>query len=108
MPPVNSVPEGGLSEDPRPQYGRGDADGQHITGHWSHTDAQRMADRMQGKIERAAPGSTDRILARRILTLNYPGLDAHLVTCVRTVGRHRVERSSRLRVRPAGVGRGSA
>ncbi|ACV80002.1 phytoene desaturase family protein [Nakamurella multipartita] len=51
-----------------PQHVRGDAGGQHITGHWSHTDAQRIADRMQGKIERAAPGFTDRILARRILT----------------------------------------
>lgn len=40
--------------------------------------------------------------------LNYPGFDAHLVTCVRPVGRHRVERSSRLRVRPAGAGRGGA
>jgi phytoene dehydrogenase-like protein len=50
-----------------PQHVRRDAGGQGITGRWDRDDAQRMADRMQQRIERAAPGFTDRILARRIL-----------------------------------------
>ena len=50
-----------------PQQVRGDAGGQHITGRWDNNDSQRMADRMQQKIEQAAPGFTDRILGRRIL-----------------------------------------
>ena len=48
-----------------PQQVRGDAGGQRITGRWDNNDSQRMADRMQQKIEQAAPGFTDRILARR-------------------------------------------
>jgi phytoene dehydrogenase-like protein len=51
-----------------PQTVRGDAGRQQIVGRWDHTDAERMADRMQQKIEQAAPGFTDRILARRVLT----------------------------------------
>ena len=50
-----------------PQHVRGDAGSQGITGRWDNNDSQRMADRMQQKIEHAAPGFTDRILARRIL-----------------------------------------
>ena len=38
-----------------------------ITGAWGHADAQRMADRMQARIERYAPGFGDRVIARRIL-----------------------------------------
>jgi phytoene dehydrogenase-like protein len=50
-----------------PQHVRGDVGSPGITGRWDNTDVQRMADRMQQKIERAAPGFTGRILARRIL-----------------------------------------
>jgi len=63
-----------------PQHVRGDAGGQGITGRWDDTDSQRMADRMQQKIEQAAPGFTDRILARRILAPpDLQNRDANLV-----------------------------
>jgi phytoene dehydrogenase-like protein len=63
-----------------PQHVRGDAAGQGITGRWDDTDSQRMADRMQQKIEQAAPGFTDRILARRILAPpDLQNRDANLV-----------------------------
>ncbi len=39
-----------------------------ITGVWDDADAQRMADRMQARIELAAPGFSSLIAARRILT----------------------------------------
>ena len=39
-----------------------------ITGSWDTADAERMADRMQARIERNAPGFGSRIVARRILT----------------------------------------
>ena len=51
-----------------------------ITGRWDNNDSQRMADRMQQKIEHAAPGFTDRILARRILAPpDLQNRDANLV-----------------------------
>jgi len=39
-----------------------------ITGSWDADEANRMADRMQARLERFAPGFGSRILARRILT----------------------------------------
>ena len=63
-----------------PQHVRGDGGEQGITGHWDNSDAQRMAERMQQKIELAAPGFTDRILARRILAPpDLQNRDANLV-----------------------------
>lgn len=50
-----------------PQHVRRD-EGGTITGRWDDSDAQRMADRMQARMERYAPGFTSRIRARRILT----------------------------------------
>ena len=34
---------------------------------WDHDDVERMADRMQARIEEYAPVSADRVLARRLL-----------------------------------------
>jgi phytoene dehydrogenase-like protein len=51
-----------------PQDVRHDAGGEGITGAWDHDDAERMADRMQRRIETYAPGFADRITARRVLT----------------------------------------
>jgi phytoene dehydrogenase-like protein len=53
-----------------PQMTRGDAgDGGDggIVGRWDHSDAERMADRMQARLEAYAPGFGDRVLARRVL-----------------------------------------
>ncbi len=38
-----------------------------IRGVWDRDDTERMADRMQGRIERYAPGFGDRVVARRVL-----------------------------------------
>jgi len=50
-----------------PQEVRSDGGGDDITGVWDHTESERMADRMQGRIEKYAPGFTSRIRARRVL-----------------------------------------
>jgi phytoene dehydrogenase-like protein len=49
-----------------PQRIRSSEDG--ITGSWDASDAERMADKMQARIESHAPGFASRILARRVLT----------------------------------------
>lgn len=52
-----------------PQQTRGDAAGSDspIRGTWDADDRERMADRMQARMEKYAPGFSDRILARRVL-----------------------------------------
>ena len=50
-----------------PQHVRSDAGDAGITGAWDSADCERMADRMQARIERFAPGFSDRVLARRLL-----------------------------------------
>lgn len=49
-----------------PQNVAADA-GEGIRGVWDHDDCERMADRMQARIERYAPGFGERIIARRVL-----------------------------------------
>jgi phytoene dehydrogenase-like protein len=50
-----------------PQRVTGDAGDGGITGAWDHDDLEKMADRVQRRIEEYAPGFTERIVARRIL-----------------------------------------
>ena len=50
-----------------PQVARYDAGPDGISGEWSHDHAERVADRMQARIERHAPGFADRVVARRVL-----------------------------------------
>ncbi len=50
-----------------PQQVHRDAGGDGITGAWDPTETERMADRMQARIEGYAPGFGDRVLARRVL-----------------------------------------
>ncbi|MFY9913738.1 MAG: NAD(P)/FAD-dependent oxidoreductase [Nocardioidaceae bacterium] len=50
-----------------PQVVRADAGNEGITGAWDHDDLQKMADRMQARIEFFAPGFGDRVLSRRVL-----------------------------------------
>jgi phytoene dehydrogenase-like protein len=50
-----------------PQVVRSDAGDSGITGSWDAADCERMADRMQTRIERYAPGFTERVIARRVL-----------------------------------------
>jgi phytoene dehydrogenase-like protein len=49
-----------------PQRTRGDAGGS-IRGIWDRADLERMADRMQARLEEYAPGFGDTVLARRVL-----------------------------------------
>jgi phytoene dehydrogenase-like protein len=50
-----------------PHHTRSDAGDGSITGRWDRDDAERMADRMQARLEQFAPGFGDRVLARRVL-----------------------------------------
>lgn len=50
-----------------PQEARSDAGGERIKGVWDSSDLERMADRMQARVVRFAPGFADRIVARRVL-----------------------------------------
>jgi phytoene dehydrogenase-like protein len=50
-----------------PQRVINDAGG-NLTGIWNAAEAEQFADRMQDRIEQRAPGFSERILARRILT----------------------------------------
>jgi phytoene dehydrogenase-like protein len=49
-----------------PQRTTSDAGGV-IRGTWDHDDTERMADRMQARVEEYAPGFGDRVVARRVL-----------------------------------------
>jgi phytoene dehydrogenase-like protein len=62
-----------------PQRVVNDAGGD-LTGNWDAAEAEQFADRMQDRIEQRAPGFSDRILARRILTpLDLERRDASLI-----------------------------
>lgn len=63
-----------------PHVTRGDAGPDGISGRWDHSDAERMADRIQRRIEEYAPGLADRVLARRVLgPRELQARDANLV-----------------------------
>ena len=53
---------------------RGDAGGEGITGRWDDDDKRRFVDRMEQRIERHAPGFTDRVVARHVMA--PPDLEA--------------------------------
>jgi phytoene dehydrogenase-like protein len=50
-----------------PQHARADAGNEGIRGEWDASDLERMADRMQRRVERFAPDFASRVVARRIL-----------------------------------------
>ncbi len=50
-----------------PQHARGDAGDEGIRGVWDSDDLERMADRMQRRVERFAPDFASHIIARRVL-----------------------------------------
>lgn len=50
-----------------PQQVRGDQGPDGLTGRWDASENERMADRLQQRIEKYAPGFGSRVLARRIL-----------------------------------------
>ena len=50
-----------------PQQVRGDAGDDGLTGAWDRDEIERMADRMQARIEQRAPGFASTVIARRVL-----------------------------------------
>lgn len=63
-----------------PQHAKRDAGEGGIRGIWDHDDTERFADRMQARMEEAAPGFTSRVVARRVLgPREMEALDANLV-----------------------------
>ncbi|MFC4031348.1 phytoene desaturase family protein [Streptomyces polygonati] len=62
-----------------PQDIKGDAGGDGLTGSWDRRDREAMADRVEARVERYAPGFRDLIRARRILApTTLQSLDANL------------------------------
>ena len=63
-----------------PHTTRSDAGDGGITGRWDRDDCERMADRMQARLEAFAPGFADRVVARRVLgPRDMQELDENLV-----------------------------
>jgi phytoene dehydrogenase-like protein len=63
-----------------PQRTNRDAGDGSVRGTWDSDDVERFADRMQARIEEAAPGFTSRVIARRVLgPREMESLDANLV-----------------------------
>lgn len=63
-----------------PQVTRRDAGDSGIRGVWDRDDCERMADRVQGELERHAPDLASRILSRRVLgPRELQARDANLV-----------------------------
>ncbi|MGH9068460.1 MAG: phytoene desaturase family protein [Acidimicrobiales bacterium] len=58
-----------------PRRVRGDAGGAGITGRWDRSEQEAVADRLEQRVERFAPGFTGRITARHVMA--PPGLEAH-------------------------------
>ncbi len=50
-----------------PQVTKSDSGGEGIRGVWDHDDVEKMADRMQRRIEKFAPGFGDRVVDRRAM-----------------------------------------
>ena len=62
-----------------PRRVRGDAGGD-LTGSWDEGEREAFADRMEGQLERFAPGLRELVIARRITTPNqFEASDANLV-----------------------------
>ncbi len=63
-----------------PQRATRDAGDGTVRGTWDRDDAERFADRMQARIEEAAPGFTSRVRARRVLgPREMEAMDANLM-----------------------------
>jgi phytoene dehydrogenase-like protein len=63
-----------------PQQAKGDQGLDGLTGRWNHDEIERMADRMQLRIEKYAPDFSSKIIARRILgPLELQSRDANLI-----------------------------
>lgn len=88
-----------------PQHVRDDAGGEGITGAWDDSDNERMADRMQARIERYAPGFGDLVRKRRILSPRHlQNLDESLVGGALNGGTSSLHQQAVLRPTP-GLGR---
>jgi phytoene dehydrogenase-like protein len=88
-----------------PHQVREDAGGDGITGTWDDSDNERMADRMQARIERYAPGFGDLVRKRRILSPRHlQDIDESLVGGALNGGTSSLHQQAVLRPTP-GLGR---
>jgi phytoene dehydrogenase-like protein len=84
---------------------RSDAGAGGITGRWDASDNERMADRIQARIEEHAPGFGDRVRVRRILSPpDLESLDQSLVGGALNGGTSSLHQQAVLRPKP-GLGR---
>jgi phytoene dehydrogenase-like protein len=88
-----------------PHRVRYDAGGGGITGAWDGADNERMADRMQDRVEEYAPGFGDRVKVRRVLSpRDLQDLDENLVGGALNGGTSSLHQQAVLRPTP-GLGR---
>ncbi len=88
-----------------PQVVCSDAGEDGITGAWGPTDCERMADRIQARIEEHAPGLADRVRVRRVLAPpDLEGIDESLVGGALNGGTSSLHQQAVLRPVP-GLGR---
>jgi phytoene dehydrogenase-like protein len=88
-----------------PHEVRADAGDGSITGRWDRDDNERMADRMQARVEEHAPGFGDLVSARRVLSpLDLEDLDENLVKGSLNGGTASLHQQAVLRPTP-GLGR---
>jgi phytoene dehydrogenase-like protein len=84
---------------------RSDAGDGGISGRWDESDKERMADRIQARIEEHAPGFGTRVRVRRILgPPDLEGLDENLVGGALNGGTSSLHQQAVLRPKP-GLGR---
>ncbi|MBL8775748.1 MAG: NAD(P)/FAD-dependent oxidoreductase [Acidimicrobiales bacterium] len=63
-----------------PREAKGDAGGDGLAGRWDEAETGRFVARMEARIERMAPGFSERILARHVFTPpTFEAADANLV-----------------------------
>jgi len=88
-----------------PHEVRCDAGGGGIAGRWDASDNERIADRIQARIEEHAPGFGERVRVRRVLSpRDLEGLDESLVGGALNGGTSSLHQQAVLRPKP-GLGR---
>ncbi len=91
---------------PQPDPSVRDAGDGSIEGIWDYDDCERLADRMQARIERLAPGFGSRILARRVLgPRELEARDANLIGGAVNGGTSQLQQQLFLRPVPRMLGR---
>jgi phytoene dehydrogenase-like protein len=89
-----------------PRRVRGDAGRDGISGAWDAGDGERMAERIEARVEALAPGFRDLVRARHVLTPpGFERADANLVLGSMHAGTAQLHQQAIFRPAPASLGR---